>query len=413
MATNNSLNLYSPVDVPVGDLPAAERVFISHRSFDKPLAAAVAALLESLGVHYWFDRDDEDTRRAAALGMAGDQLLVHAIERGVQHSSRVLSLLSSNTRGSWWVPYEIGVSRAWGRSVSFLVLESIRSMEALPEYVRLAANYWSVDELVRWAASLRGGHIKAPAEPIPEQLIAEVEQFVPRQPPTVNVRELSTRALAAIDRLAESETWESLRLTSTEQFDWLPSRGGLVRDLAYDLLAPLAFFRLNEKRLADPQKYCLQRIYRSITQHNEFAEQSPRLTYDPDELGWQQRRYLSPASSWRQGMRIDQLDEGLDHFLIVPDLNRNKRLATREEFKAEFDRIQRSPDEQERRRLGVLINPLFGFTPASRPVYWRVLAHQQRLHLIIVYQSSKTVFDDITNSVVDHFMGLPWGLLSF
>jgi hypothetical protein len=113
MATNSTYNIYSPNDI--ADLPPTERVFISHRSLDKPLAAAVAALFDDLGLHYWFDREDEDTQRAAALGMAGDQALVHAIERGVKHSSRVLGLLSDSTRASWWVPYEIGISRALGR----------------------------------------------------------------------------------------------------------------------------------------------------------------------------------------------------------------------------------------------------------------------------------------------------------
>jgi len=405
MATDNSLNLYSPVDITLGDLPTAERVFISHRNFDKPLAAAVAAVLQASGVHYWFDRDDEDARRAAALGMAGDQALVHAIERGVKHSSQVLGLLSASTRGSWWVPYEIGASRALGRSVSFLVLESIRSMEALPEYVRLAANYWSIDELVRWAASLRGGYIKPPALPMPEQLIAEVERFVPRQPPSASMRELSTRALAAIDRLAKSETWVGLRLTSSEQFDWLPTRGGLVRDLAYDLLAPLAFFRLNEQRFAEPERHLLQQIYESITRHYELAELHPSLTYHPEQTGWRQRRYHEPASSWLQGLSAGQLGERLDRFLIVPDLNRNRRLATREEFKAEFDRIQHLPGEHERRSLGVLINPLFGFNPTDRPVYWRVLALQQRLHQTIVNQASQAIFDDITSLAIEHFIG--------
>lgn len=138
--------------------------------------------------------------------MAGDQALVHAIERGIKHSSRVLGLLSDSTRGSWWVPYEIGPSRALGRSVSFLVLASIRRMDTLPEYVRLAANYWSVDELIRWAASLRGGHISILTEPIREQMIIEVERFVPRYPPAISLRELSTRALAAIDQLGKWET---------------------------------------------------------------------------------------------------------------------------------------------------------------------------------------------------------------
>src|SRR5262245_61629632 len=124
MAPSNSLNLYCPEDDLARGLPGGERVFISHRNADKPLAAAIAELLDGLGVHYWFDRDDEDTKRAAALGMAGDQALVHAIGRGVRHSTRMLGLLSANTRGSWWVPYEIGISQGLKQPVSFVVLES-------------------------------------------------------------------------------------------------------------------------------------------------------------------------------------------------------------------------------------------------------------------------------------------------
>src|SRR2546426_11718202 len=100
MATNNTHNLYSPVDVVDRDLTRTERVFISHRSFDKPLATAVAALFEGLGVHYWFDREDEDTHRAASLGMAGEQALVHAIERVIKHSIPVLGILSDTTLGA-------------------------------------------------------------------------------------------------------------------------------------------------------------------------------------------------------------------------------------------------------------------------------------------------------------------------
>jgi hypothetical protein len=45
-------NVYSPVDVPAGELPARPRVFVSHRNLDKPLAKAVTAALAQLGVHY-------------------------------------------------------------------------------------------------------------------------------------------------------------------------------------------------------------------------------------------------------------------------------------------------------------------------------------------------------------------------
>ena len=361
----NTFNIYSSVDSNMGSAASVERVFISHRNADKPLATAVATLFDKIGLHYWFDRDDEDLRRAAKLGLAGDQVLVHAIERGIKHSSRVLGLLSANTRGSWWVPYEIAASRGSARSISFLVLESIRTMESLPEYVRLAANYWSVDELVRWAASLRAGHLNAPAPVISEQSLSQIENFVPRDPPAVTPRELSARALAAIDRLAQPETQEALRLTSTDRFDWLPTGGGFVRDVAYDLLAPLAFFRLNEGRLSEPERGWLKQCYEAVTLHYELAEVPPRLPYHPEEEGWQYHRYRTPASSWLQGLSIKQRDERLDRFFLVPDLKHNKRLATKEEFKAKFDRILASENDHERRSLGVLMNPLFGFTPTS------------------------------------------------
>ena len=88
MSDPQSLNIYSLVDLAAP--PAGERVFISHRRTDKPLAEAVASVLGAQGVHYWFDRDDEDVRRAADSGMAGEQALVHSIERGIRHCSQML-----------------------------------------------------------------------------------------------------------------------------------------------------------------------------------------------------------------------------------------------------------------------------------------------------------------------------------
>jgi hypothetical protein len=65
------------------------------------VATAVATVLDEIGVHYWFDRDDADVAAAVTMGMARDQALVHAIERGIRHSTHLLGLLSAATRGSW------------------------------------------------------------------------------------------------------------------------------------------------------------------------------------------------------------------------------------------------------------------------------------------------------------------------
>ena len=374
-----ALNIYSPHDGLGPRVLQAERVFLSHRQADKPLAEAIADMLGELGIHYWFDRDDEDTRRAAALGMVGEQALVHAIERGVRHSTRLLGVLSAGTTGSWWVPYEIGVGRTSGVPVSFLVLASIRSMSALPEYVRLAANYWSVDELLVWAAGLRApGILQAPA--IADERVQALARYVTRFPPRPRIAELAQAALETIDRLDEPSVHDVLSLTITDRFDWLPTNGGLMRDVAYDLFAPLAFLLILAGEVGEVERPILEGVFRTITEDHDHARRSPALAYDPECGDWRARRYREPASTWRQGLSEKQLAERLPRFFSVTGLDGVQRLATREEFKSEFDRVLGGSDEPDRRSLGVLVNPLLGFTPESRPVFTRILDEQRRLY---------------------------------
>lgn len=125
--------------------------------------------------------------------------------------------------------------------------------------------------------------------------------------------------------------------------------------------------------LSGLERETLQRIYRSITRDYELVTVSPSVEYHPEASGWRRRRYAEPASSWNQGLAPDKLRERLGRFFIVLDLDRRPRLATKEDFKAEFDRVLASGVESEK-RLGVLVNPLLGFTPLDKPVtcaYWR------------------------------------------
>ena len=374
-------NTYSPRDVAGVDLPPGPRVFLSHRRGDKAVTEAVADVLAEVGVHYWFDRDDEDVRRAAALGMVGDVALVHGIERGVRHSTRVLGLISAQTSGSWWVPFEIGVGRTAGVPVSFLILPSVPSAP-LPEYVRLAANYWSVDEVLVWAGGLRLPASR-PAPAIEVRYVEALEQYVPRLPPSPTIADLARSALAAIARLDEPTVWEALALTS-EQFDWLPTNGGIVRDLAYDLLAPAALLQILPGQVGTSEQLIAGDVSRAFTRHYEFAMEPPALPYEPNCSGWRTRRYREPASTWLQGLSSDQLAERLTRFFAITDLGGATRLATREEFKSIFDDVLRDGTEQARRSLGVLVNPLLGFTPETRPVFERILACQRSLYELLV-----------------------------
>ena len=75
------------LDKPLAQALVGPQVFLSHRNFDKPVVRALATLLSALDIHYWLDEEDQDIQRAVALGLIGDTALVHAIERGVKHSS--------------------------------------------------------------------------------------------------------------------------------------------------------------------------------------------------------------------------------------------------------------------------------------------------------------------------------------
>lgn len=398
-------NIYSPHDATPDSSSHTERVFISHRNSDKPIANAVAAIFDDLGIRYWYDRDDEDAARAAALGLIGDQELVLAIDRGIRHSTRVLGLLSSDTQRSWWVPYEIGAARALGRQACHVVLDSMRTAGSLPEYVRIAANFWSVDELVRWAVILRDGRLHAQPQGPSQQSLAALQVFVPRHPPEPRIGALCEQALAAIEHILKPTAWEALRLTSQSKFDWLPTIGGYIRDIAYDLLAPLAFLQLNRGHITGSVLHYLSCAQEALTRHKDVARIQPSLSYCPDVPGWRQERYIRQSSVWLQGMSTEQLSSRVSRFLLAPRLDGGIRLATKEEFKLEFDRILQSDKEHERRDLGVLINPLFGFTPASRPVYLRILAIQTMCYNILADRVHNGIFDRSTNAVAEKFLG--------
>jgi hypothetical protein len=114
---NEGKNIYCTEDVQGSALPAGPKVFLSHRAPDKPIARAIASVLSALDVHYWLDENDLDLQRAAALGWLGDSRLVHAIERGVRHCTALLGLLSGQTVGSWWVPYENRLLSSGGKVI--------------------------------------------------------------------------------------------------------------------------------------------------------------------------------------------------------------------------------------------------------------------------------------------------------
>jgi len=139
-----------PVDE---SLQKKTRVFISHRAADKEYASAIASYFENIGLHYYFDEQDEDLLRVTRDGASEAAGIVAAIERGLAHSTHLLAVLSRRTMGSWWVPFEIGTARATGKDVRHLLLSSITT-DMVPEYLRVYPQLWTADDLFSWVSAL-------------------------------------------------------------------------------------------------------------------------------------------------------------------------------------------------------------------------------------------------------------------
>lgn len=93
-------------------LRVAPCVFVSHQYTDLRIAVRVAELLKELWVNVWLDVDDPATQQAVR---SGDRVkLASSIDWGLTNCTHLLAIITPRTKGSWWVPYEIGAARGLG-----------------------------------------------------------------------------------------------------------------------------------------------------------------------------------------------------------------------------------------------------------------------------------------------------------
>lgn len=98
-------------------------VFISHRTADDALATHVFAHLTRHGIHCYLDNLDREahtTNDITALILSRMSLTSHLI-----------AVVTQNTAGSWWVPFEIGVATESAKRIASYT----RVRVLLPEYL--------------------------------------------------------------------------------------------------------------------------------------------------------------------------------------------------------------------------------------------------------------------------------------
>ena len=103
------------------------KIFISHKKEDESTALIVQQTLNNLEVDAYLDVLDN------TIANDGERLTNH-IRKKLHECTDVIVILSSNTKKSWWVPFEIGMATEKDMPISNYLI----SHETLPEYLE----YW-------------------------------------------------------------------------------------------------------------------------------------------------------------------------------------------------------------------------------------------------------------------------------
>jgi hypothetical protein len=103
-------------------------VFLSHRTADDSLAQTVAhRLIFTHQIECYLDDVDKQANKPGAKDG-----ITSLIVRRVNECTNLLALVTPNTQGSWWVPFEVGVARQAPRAIS--TYTSVAANQ-LPEYL--------------------------------------------------------------------------------------------------------------------------------------------------------------------------------------------------------------------------------------------------------------------------------------
>ena len=123
-------------------------VFISHRTQDDERARKIYLYLR-------YDQDIEcyidDFDEVAGIAQKTNRITDRILER-LEYCTHLLALVTENTEGSWWVPFEIGVARRAPRVIS--TFTNLYGSD-LPEYLREWPILRRDDELAAYAILYR------------------------------------------------------------------------------------------------------------------------------------------------------------------------------------------------------------------------------------------------------------------
>ena len=118
-------------------------VFVSHKSNDTARAVQIAERISRNGLSAWVDVADP------IIARDGPELADY-IRRVLKSSRSLLALVTSATKESWWVPFEIGLAFEQQR-----LLASYGNRASLPSFLYKWPNVQDDTQLDHWCEELR------------------------------------------------------------------------------------------------------------------------------------------------------------------------------------------------------------------------------------------------------------------
>lgn len=200
------------------------------------------------------------------------------------------------------------------------------------------------------------------------------------EPLLFQLSEVSENALYRIHSLARTARRGNLRSSDS----WLDGPGYYMMLTIYNLLAPVAVFKLIQRRITfvdlsvEPQikaQYNLAKvIYVSFTDDFDFARLEPAIIYDPNNPDWRELRNVDSIMHWRQGIPVGRLDVAAEG-LILREASAPARLRSFGEFEAEYFK----EESLIRESFSIVTDLFLGFHPVTRPILWRMLITQAHI----------------------------------
>lgn len=115
-------------------------VFLSYQWADRITALDLAAYLDECGRSVYIDVHDDTLT-------PGDYNLDNALMTAIGNADTMVIVVSDETQGSWWVPWEIGVSTPFGKPRAVYRTQVNR---ALPIYLQKLPRLGNVGSANQW-----------------------------------------------------------------------------------------------------------------------------------------------------------------------------------------------------------------------------------------------------------------------